>query len=309
MRREIPLDANMIDSQLNNNMFTQISNGLLTARINHKGAELYSLYNHALQLEYMWEADPNYWAKTSPVLFPVVGALKDGKFIYEGREYTLPRHGFARDMTFEEEAREASKVTFLLRQNEETLKVFPFAFELRLTYELSAFGLLVSYAVSNPSSQRLYFSIGGHPAFRVPLVDGTTYEDYFLKFSERETCSRWPISTEGLLKSNAEPFLAGEDKLVLRRDLFYADAIVLKDLKSTTISIRSAKHAHGLDFSFAGFPFFGIWAFRDADFVCLEPWCGVADSVDHNQHLHEKEGVVSLDGKSSWSRSWSVKCY
>jgi galactose mutarotase-like enzyme len=290
-------------------MFTQISNGLVTARISHKGAELYSLYNHALQLEYMWGADPRFWPKTSPVLFPVVGALKGGYFLFRNKRFELPRHGFAREQVFEVETEEISKAVFVLRSNEETLKNYPFSFELRLIYELNEFGLEVTYEVSNTANEKMYFSIGGHPAFKVPLIEGTRYEDYFLKFQKKEKIDRWPVASEGLIGNHPTPMLDDEDVLPLTRELFYEDAIVLKGLRSTVISIRSHKHSHGLDFSFPGFPLFGIWASRDADFVCLEPWCGIGDSVNHDQQIQHKEGIVELLGRGSWLRSWSVKCY
>jgi galactose mutarotase-like enzyme len=290
-------------------MVTTISNGQLTARISQGGAELISLFNNALRLEYMWAADARYWAKSSPILFPIVGALKGGSYIFKGKSYPLSRHGFARDRIFEVESQEASSVTFLLKDDEETRAVYPFPFELRLIYVLEGFQLNVSYEVVNPSDEKMLFSIGGHPAFKVPLTPGTVYEDYFLKFDQKETSGRWPITRDGLIDKSRKPFFNSQDTLPLTRELFHEDAIVLKDLKSSKVSIRSHKHTHGIDFSFAGFPYSGIWAFRDADFVCLEPWCGIADSVTHDQQLEKKEGIISLAATSRWQKTWTVKCY
>lgn len=290
-------------------MVTQISNGLLTARIDHKGAELVSVFNQANRLEYMWNADPKFWAKTSPVLFPVVGALKNGSYKHNGRDFKLSRHGFARDKEFELGKKEASMVEFLLKSSEDTLKVFPFDFEFRIIYSLEQFTLNVIYEVKNLSEDNMYFSLGAHPAFKVPLVDGTTFEDYYLKFETPESSSRWPITSDGILRNNSIPVLREEDKLPLKKVMFYDDALVLKNLKSSMISIRSHKHTHGVDMTFDGFPYFGIWSFRDADFVCLEPWCGVADNVDHNGELASKEGIHILARGGNWARTWSVKCY
>jgi galactose mutarotase-like enzyme len=291
------------------NMFTKISNGQISVKVNHKGAELISLWNHALQLEYMWDANPAFWAKTSPVLFPIIGTLKNNAFVYDGQRYDLPRHGFARDYIFELEQKEDSKLVFLMKHSEHTLKVYPFEFDLRVIYTLEGFKLLVTYEVSNPADNKMYFSIGGHPAFKVPLIAGTTYEDYFLKFDQNEDSDQWLISKEGLIEQISAALFAGENVLPLTHELFYKDALVFKDLKSSVISIRSHKHTHGLDFSFPGFPYFGIWAFKDADFVCLEPWCGIADSVDHDQLVEHKEGIVELAGEGKWARTWAVKCY
>jgi galactose mutarotase-like enzyme len=290
-------------------MITQISNGLVTARIDHKGAELVSLFNHAVGLEYMWQADPKFWPKTSPVLFPVVGALKNNSVLYNDKFYNLPRHGFARDYVFDLTEKEPAKAVFVLTNSTETTLQYPFKFELKIIYSLDQFSLKVRYEVFNPMEAELLFSLGAHPAFRVPLVDGTAYDDYYLKFQVQETSDRWLISKDGLIESPSQPFLKNQDRLPLKRELFYQDALVLKDLKSSCIMMRSEKHTHGIDFAFEGFPFFGIWAFKNADFVCLEPWCGIADSVNHDQRLDRKEGIINLSGGETWVRTWTVKCY
>lgn len=290
-------------------MVTQISNGQLSIRVNHKGAELASLFNHATGLDYLWNADPRFWAKHSPVLFPVVGTLKDGSFIYEGKSYPLSRHGFARDMDFQLESREPGKVVFLLRSTDDTRQKYPFEFALRIVYQLDGFSIRVGYEVRNLSGKELLFSLGAHPAFRVPLVPGTEYSDYFLRFNQKESSNHWPISEEGYIGENSKPFFIDDNILPLRHELFYGDAIVFKDLKSSSISLRSHKHTHGLDLSFPGFPYFGIWAARDAGFVCLEPWCGIADSVGHDRQLRSKEGIVSLPPGEEWQRAWTATTY
>jgi galactose mutarotase-like enzyme len=290
-------------------MSVRISNGMLTAQISEKGAEIISLYHNALRLEYIWQRDPAYWEKSSPILFPIVGALKDGKYFFEEHEYTLPRHGFARDHVFEVASRDAASATFILRDNASTRIAYPFEFELRLIYELDHFQLRVRYEVYNPSAGKMYFSIGGHPAFKVPLIDGTSFDDYFLRTEKKESSRRWPVSPEGLIGPAPEIFLQNSDIIPLSHQLFSSDALVFKDLQSRVMSLRSHKHGHGLDFSFPGFPFFGIWSFKNADFVCLEPWCGIADSISHDQNLVGKEGIIELNGGESWLKSWSVNCY
>lgn len=290
-------------------MVNQISNGLLSIRVNHRGAELASLYNHATGLEYLWDADPRYWGKHSPVLFPIVGTLKDGAFKYANTMYHLPRHGFARDLFFVLEVKESSKLVFLLKNTRESLTTFPFPFEFRVTYELDEFALHVNYHVSNPAAEKMYFSVGAHPAFRVPLIPGTEFSDYFLKFEKKENSNHWPVTKDGYIEKISKPFFVDDLIMPLRHELFYNDALVFKDLKSSTIAIRSNKHAHGVEFSFPDFPFFGIWSARDADFVCLEPWCGIADSVGHDQQLQAKEGIVELPAGNDWRRTWTVTTF
>ena len=282
-----------------------IENEFLEVGIDAKGAELVILYHKDHDLEYMWGADPDFWGKSSPVLF-------------EGKTYHLPRHGFARDRVFEVEDHWDDGISFLLRSDENTLKVYPFAFEFRLVYELYANLLSVTYHVTNLGENDMYFSVGGHPAFAIPLEEGLTYNDYYLEFDEDETLKRWPLSEQGLILEEPEAIFEKapiEDELIeietkllpLTKELFHQDALVFKNLNSTTATLKSEKSEHSLRFDFAGFPYLGIWAAKNADFVCIEPWCGIADSVTHSQELTEKEGINVLAAGDVFERAWAVK--
>ncbi|HEY3405344.1 MAG TPA: aldose 1-epimerase family protein [Ohtaekwangia sp.] len=286
-----------------------LQNQSLIVKIKDKGAELFSVVHKQNQLEYMWSGDPLFWGKTSPVLFPIVGALRDNAYLYKDKKYTLSRHGFARDHSFGTENQEEDKITFLLISNESTLQHYPFPFELRIIYSITAYTLSVTYEVKNTGNDVMFFSLGAHPAFKVPIVNGSAYTDYYLEFNRTENSPRWPISNDGLIKTEPEFLLTNTNKLPLDKKLFENDALVLKHLKSDAISLKSTKHNHGLEFTFEGFPFFGIWAAKNADFVCLEPWCGIADAVDHDQQLHHKEGIESLRAGRTWSRAWHIKVF
>lgn len=283
-----------------------IKNQQITVKINPKGAELLNFFNHENQTEYMWNADPSFWGKSSPVLFPIVGALKENTYIFEGEKYTLPRHGFARDKAFVMEKSEENRVTFLLVSDEHTLKVFPFKFELRLIYSLQNNTLNVTYSVKNIGENKMYFSLGGHPAFAVPLSENTTYDDYFLEFDKTENFNRWGLTSDGLIETQSYAFLRNTNKLHLTKALFYEDAIVFKNLESSSVILKSEKTSHQLKFDFEGFPYLGIWAAKDANFVCIEPWCGIADAANHKQELTEKEGIVALDSEEIFERTWRV---
>jgi galactose mutarotase-like enzyme len=286
-----------------------IENEKLKISIHEKGAELKSVLHKKYELEYMWGADPAYWAKTSPVLFPIVGALKDNRYLYEQKSYSLPRHGFARDKMFEVTNQQDHSITFSIESDEETLKVYPFAFTFSITYTLQNDELSVTYRVQNKGKDALYFSVGGHPAFKVPLIDGTSYDDYYLKFEKEETTGRWPISANGLIEKTPEPLLNQTFILPLTKELFSKDAVVFKHLKSNWIQLTSDKTRHGLRFTFSGFPYLGLWAAPGADFLCIEPWCGIADSVDSDQQLIHKEGVIQLPGLTPCEVQWKVLFY
>lgn len=285
-----------------------LKNETLTASIATKGAELQQLIHQHTGINYLWSGNAQYWGKFSPVLFPIVGGLKNDTYLYNGKAYQLSRHGFARDKEFTAEQLNDTEAVFTLREDDETKKVYPFAFVLKLHYRLNESSLYCMYEVYNPAKEVLLFSAGAHPAFAVPLVKELSYTDYYLAFNQQEALQRWKL-LNGLIDTKAEPVITTNNRLRLHPDLFYEDAIVLKQLKSNCITLASEKNKHGLSFYFNDFPFFGIWAAKDAPFVCLEPWCGIADSVNHNQQLPDKEGINRLPPGEKFTRTWSVNCF
>ncbi len=292
-----------------------IDNADLRVAIDPKGAELLSVFHKQHRLEYLWNGDPAFWGKHSPILFPIVGTLKEGVFHYQGRSYSMGRHGFGRDSLFEVERQNADAIGFLLRSSPVTRLNFPFDFELRITYQLSDQTLKTIYSVRNPATaandaaEDLYFSIGGHPAFACPLVPGTVYEDYWLAFEKKETAPRWPISKDGLIEKQPQPLLKDSDRLPLSKGLFASDALVFKHLASAAMTLRSEKTPHGLRMDFPRFPFLGLWAAKNADFVCIEPWCGIADSVGSDQQLTQKEGIIRLAPGEQFDRAWTLTVF
>jgi len=148
-----------------------------------------------------------------------------------------------------------------------------------------------------------------HPAFKVPLVNGTAFTDYYLHFNQTENAGKWPLSKEGLIETETHPSLTNTDTLPLTKELFYGDALVYKHLASDTIAILSNKTKHGLSLSYKGFPYMGIWSAKDADFVCIEPWCGIADDVNTTQQLTEKEGINLLQAKENFEVSWFAEFF
>lgn len=288
----------------------KIENETLKIDIDAKGAELRSVYNKKKSLEYMWSADPAFWSKKSPVLFPIVGSLKDNTYYFENKAYQLTRHGFARDMDFAVTDQTPSSITFTLTRSDATYALYPFQFRFDIIYSVKDNQLVVTYRIVNKGEihQKLYFSVGGHPAFKLPLFPGTTYTDYYLEFNKTENAGRWLISKEGLIETGSIALLNNTQKLPLKKELFYRDAIVLKQLRSNKVKLMASKE-DVFEFDFTGFPYLGIWAVKDADFICIEPWCGIADSVNSNQQLIEKEGINILDSTDQFERSWKLTVY
>lgn len=285
-----------------------LENEHIIARINPLGAELQSLRHKANGIEYMWQGNPAFWGKHSPVLFPVVGSLKDNTYYVNDKAYLLPRHGFARERVFSCEKTSDHSAVFTLTEDNESLQAYPFAFRLQLVYDLQDDSLRVTYAVHNPAAETLWFSVGGHPAFNVPLLSGTTYQNHYLQFEKDEPLVRWHLQ-DGLISEHSSAVSATKGRVFLSPALFYEDAIVLKHLKSRHVTLGSTRHAHGLDFDFSGFPYLGIWAAKDAPFVCIEPWCGHADTVSHDGMLENKPGIERLESGENWERTWAVTVF
>jgi Galactose mutarotase and related enzymes len=285
----------------------QIENELCRVSLLAFGAELKSLVDKKSGKEWMWQADPAFWGKTSPILFPTVGALKENSYQYEGKSYSLPRHGFAREMNFEVRKQEEDSVIFGLSPTEETRALFPFDFDLEVEYILKGAALRVEYRVKNSSaSEPMWFSLGAHPAFTIEVNENKSYSDYQLFFEKDEVLNLHPLQGNLLLRKTQELQL-DKGLLSLSYPLFYNDALVMTDMKSQRIVLQNSKDNQKLAFSFINFPHFGIWAAKDADFVCLEPWSGVADFEDHDGELTRKFGINQLDAGGSWTAEWKVE--
>lgn len=273
-------------------MRTTITNSGLTATIDTKGAELVSLKNTTNQREYIWEGNPDFWGKHAPVLFPIVGTLKNGSYRYDNQTYELPRHGFARDREFRLIDRQSDKAVFSLQSDSETLKKYPFRFELQLSYTLTDNHLAVGYTIINQELFAMPFSIGAHPAFALPQP----FDSYALQFGQPEILTSYELEND-LLSNKTNRIVTINGTLPLTYSLFEKDALIFKKLASKAITILENQKPL-LRFDFGGFPNFGIWTKPGAPFLCLEPWIGYSDPVDANGELTQKEAIRLLDAKS-----------
>lgn len=282
----------------------ELNNEYLSIKINAFGAELHSIFNHKNNIEYLWQGDANFWSKRAPILFPIVGQLINNQYTHKNKVYNLPRHGFAREKQFECIKQENELIIFQLESNDETLLVYPFKFQLQISYQLKNNQLSVAYEVKNLDADVLYFSIGAHPAFNVPLLPNEQFEDYFLQFNEKETASRWTLQ-DGLIDQPID-WYKNDSKQELSRAILADDALVFKQLKSSSIQLLSNNHQHGVRVDFEGFPYLGIWSATNAPFVCIEPWCGIADHVGKDGSLEQKEGIISLATNAVWNNQYCI---
>ena len=275
-------------------------NGNIEITVESKGAELKALLKDGK--DFMWNADAKYWGKSSPVLFPFVGGCKEGKYTYKGIEYPMGRHGFARDNEFELVEIGENNLKFSYKSNEESLKVYPFNFEFIINYVITADGVNLEYEVFNKEDGEMYFNLGTHPAFMASEFPVT---DYYLEFSEPETLDLYTLVGLTVAKET-KPYLKNEKVIKITEDLFKDDALVFKGHKSEYLSLKNVNNSEEVKVSLKDFTWLGIWAPPGAPFVCLEPWCGVADMEDHNGDLTKKEAVNKLEKGGSFKRVMEI---
>jgi len=279
---------------------TTISNSNLTAQIKHAGAELCSLKNN-VNKEFIWNGNPLFWGKHSPVLFPIVGTLKNNSYSYNGKEYNMSRHGFARDMPFEAINKSQNSVTFSLVSTPETSKMYPFEFELQITYTLEENSLNVEYKVINNGKLPMPFSIGAHPAFS---LEGN-FENYSLEFEKDEMLEYYLLEND-LISNKTKQLEAKNKKIDLNYQLFENDALIFKYLQSKTLTILENSIPF-LKVNFKGFPSLGIWTKNEASFLCIEPWFGYSDTAENFGNLFEKEGIEVLKENEIFNSKYSIE--
>ena len=275
-------------------MIITLSNNKISASINTIGAELIRLEKD--NQNYIWTVNETYWNKTSPILFPIVGRLKNDAYTIADKKYELPRYGFARNFEFQILNQTENSVVFVLESNSETLKNYPFEFQLQLEYELDGNELKMKYSVENRSEVTMPFSIGAHPAFAIE----DSFSDYSLQFNEAEEFVSYELENEqfnnSFRKINSE-----NGQINLNYSLFEKDALVFKHLKSNELILLN-KNKPVLSVQFEGFPYLGIWTKPNAPFLCIEPWCGLADNVNHNGNIFEKESIQLLEKNCVFQR-------
>lgn len=284
----------------------QISNDKITIQIDSMGAELKSLKDVASGREYMWNADPKYWKRSSPVLFPLVGGLQDGVYRLDSKEYPMGQHGFARDMEFKLKSQVAHEIWFVLESDSETLNKYPYPFKLELGYELSDKTLIVKWRVKNPAKERMYFAIGGHPAFLCPIEDGTKQSDYKIRFDAGEQVISSCLEN-GLLNGQTTTYALRDGILPVTEHLFDGDALVIEHDQAHRVSLVKPD---GMDYLTVEFdaPLFGIWSApkKQAPFICIEPWYGRCDRAGYEGDWKDREWMQTLEAGETFEAAYRV---
>jgi galactose mutarotase-like enzyme len=288
-----------------------LKNNKLKISVQANGAELCEISSVKHNTQFMWDAKPDIWGSFAPNLFPIIGGLKNNSYSYDGKLYTLPKHGLIRNsdaITLSQHTE--NSLTFAFNYNDALLKQYPFKFEFELCFTLTDNKIEVAHRIKNVDRKTLYFSVGGHPAFKCPVFEDEDYKDYSLEFETVENAVTHLLNPDtGLVSQNTKPVLQHSKTLPLTHSLFNDDALIFKDLHSKKISLNSKNRGTILTVDYPDFDYLGIWAKPNGNFVCIEPWLGIADAESTNQLLKEKEGIIQLEAGKTFAASYVIEIH
>lgn len=285
-----------------------IKNEQMTVVISDFGAELQSIRG-ADGTEYLWQADPAFWHGKAPNIFPYVARLTDGKYTFGGSTYEMKIHGIIKYMTLLMEEHSENSITFRLDSNEETKAQYPFDFTYRITYTLNKAVLETTTSVENHGDSRMFFAVGGHPGFNVPLEDGLAFDDYYLEFGEEAHPTRVGFTEACFLNGNDALYeLEDGRRILLQHDLFDNDAIVLKHAPRC-VRIASDKGTKSIKVNYPDFQYIGFWHMphTTAPYVCVEPWSSLPSRDGVTEDFAQQSDLIGLDGKKKYSTTWTIE--
>lgn len=288
-------------------MSVKLENEKLLVEIAELGAEVTRLYDKEKNTEVLWDGNPKFWKRHSPILFPNVGKTWQNKVLIGGKEYPAPSHGFARDSIFKSVENTERSVIFLLPSSEETREVYPFDFKLYVAYKLQGKALNVEWIVENCGQDPMYFTIGGHPAFKFEDLSERK-EDYKLKFpGKQEIVSSFLDLTTGTTVPGKHYVVKLQDEMcVLREELFENDTLILDDYQVDEVWLCHKDGTPYVGVKCEGFPNFGIWSVKDSGFVCLEPWMGRCDESGYDSEISEKKNVNLVKAGEKFKKDYTI---
>jgi galactose mutarotase-like enzyme len=286
-----------------------LKNEFLEVELNPKGAEIIKIIGQKDGINYMWRRDPSLWANSAPILFPIVGALRNNECRIDGKTYTMTQHGFSRHNVYETHVISDTAVEFELTPNDDILKQYPYLFDLKVKYTLEDNQLKCVCLVKNTDQRNIYFQIGGHPAFACPFIENESSNDYYIEFEQNETLRNKIIDVERKGMSHETSLLFDNEKrFFVRQALFDNDAIVVKDMKSHYVTLKSLNHSKSLRFYMDNYNHLGLWTSKHVGgLLAIEPWVGHSDYVDFDGEFKDKEGVVELQPQQEFTCQFIVE--
>lgn len=289
-------------------MLYSIHNEYLTAKIQDKGAELWSVIDNN-GTEYLWQGDEKYWGDRAPNLFPYIARMTNGQYKFQGKMYHMEIHGFAKDIVFKAEQISDSHLVFSITHTEESYAQYPFRFCFSIIYKLVGKKLSITYYVRNDDEKTMYFGVGGHPGFNVPLEDGTLFEDYYLEFDSVKDAKRVEFSEDCFVTGEIVAFsLEDGVRLPLSHNMFDDDAIVLTDMASS-VALKSRLGKKKICFTYPDMTYLGIRHMpkTDAPYICIEPWSSLPSRKNIVEDLELQSGLISLEPKCEYENEFSIE--
>ncbi len=285
-----------------------LENKYLIAEFDSFGAELKSVKSKQTNQEYMWNADPTYWGRTSPILFPFVGSLKNKEYTYRNQTYSMNQHGFARDMEHSLKSKNESKITFSLSSTPETMLKYPFPFVLEISYLLENKTLSVHWNVSNPATEKMFFSIGAHPAFCCPIGQDASKNGYQIYFDGLDEVHHHGNTTDTGLALREDLILPLENHRATITDTFFDRCTYMMEQKQTgRVALCTPDGTPYVTVDFDT-PLFAIWSpeGKNAPFVCIEPWYGRCDATDFEGDLQAREFTNVLNPNEEFKAQYQI---
>lgn len=291
-------------------MIYQIQNEIISAKIDSLGGQLVSLQKDGK--EYIWQRDSQFWGESAPILFPVIARLRDNVLTIDGKDYSMPMHGFVKDSELTVQKQSETSITFLLESNDQTKEFYPWEFRFYVTFSLEGEKLQTDFLVENTDDKKMLFALGGHPGFCLPMEEGATFEDYVLEFEKEERLESNHINMETIeiCALQKDLVLDGGRVLPIKRSLFDNEAMIFEGIRSRYVDLVHKDSKRGIRFSYGNFPTLAAWTLSapvEAPFVCLEPWYGMGFRDNEDSDITHKYGMVPLESGESFRDAFSIE--
>lgn len=285
-----------------------IKNNILEIEISTLGAELQSIKKDGT--EYLWQGNKESWKNKATNIFPYVGKMTNGKYTFKGECYEMGAHGFARNTEFLAEKISDTKIIFKIENNEDTLKCFPFKFEFYIIYEILENLLKISYEVLNKDEKTMYFGLGGHPGFNIPLENELNFEDYYLEFEKECQPINYNVTEKGHIKDTSKYPLFENKILNLKHNLFDNDALIFENMDKT-VTLKSDKSNKKVVVSFPDMKYLGIWHTpkKEVPFVCIEPWTSLPSRDAILEDFETQPNLVRVNSSEKYINNWEIKIF
>jgi len=290
-------------------MIFELQNRNLLVKADSIGAELKSIkrVNDSEDVEYLWQLNPKIWERQAPLLFPVIGRLKDEEYTYAGQTYKIGIHGFARFKDFTTERISDDEINFIFENDEETLIEFPFKFRLTVSYKLNSMDIIKSHKVENLGDSIMPYEVGGHEGYNLALFSDEQMEDYYLEFPDMNSLETYTADDNVMINKEKLSIELDNGKIYLSPEVFKKDALIMDEFVKNKIMLRNTKNDRGIDVEFNDFKYLGIWTkYMRSNYVCIEPWSSLPDCNFLGKELNKKQDVRLLEPKQSEKLSYTI---